>query len=328
MVKFVSFLFFIFFSIECFSHDIQFNNGSDKQYEDAASLRGDVREIQKQTEGLLPRQKDGTQYSVADNEVKITETDKYIIFKTNNLPDHELYANNPNCAIEQNYTFRIPKDPKFLDKPLTITRNYQEIGIGLNGVVIAGPFDSENKIAPFNREIGQCGGHSDKQGMYHYHFAPLCGDNNFLKTDTQIGWAFDGIKIMGLADRKEHEPEIDICNGHDHDSEYHYHATPDYPFFMGCFKAKPVSSNFNQKTKTNAVCPSNMSSEKEGPDGPDGPDRPSKGKRPNFENASKMLGISEGDMKKALGPPPGNLGKASKSLGISIDELKQALELD
>ena len=192
--------------------------------------------------------------------------------------------------------------------------------------MIAGPFDSENKIAPYNRQIAQCGGHSDMQGMYHYHFAPMCGEENFLISDTQIGWAFDGIKIMGLADRKKHEPEIDECNGHEHDGDYHYHATPDYPFFMGCFKAKPYTSNFNQKRKTNASCPANMSSSKDGPDGPSG-DGPGKGKKPNFDNASKVLGVSENDMKKALGPPPGNFEKASKELGISLNDLKEALEV-
>ena len=91
---------------------------------------------------------------------------------------------------------RISKEPKFLNTPTKITKSYQLIGIALNGVVIAGPFDSENKIAPYNRQIAQCGGHSDMQGMYHYHFAPMCGDNNFLIDETQIGWAFDGLKIM------------------------------------------------------------------------------------------------------------------------------------
>ena len=322
------FLFLVFnsFSLLAETTVLNFNNGSNDDYENAAKLSGDVRKIQKETDGLLPRLKEGNLYDVGDNEVKITETDKYIIYKTNNIPDHELYTNNPNCAIEQSYTFKIPKEPKFLENPRTITKSYQEIGIALNGVVIAGPFDSENKIAPYNRQIAQCGGHSDMQGMYHYHFAPMCGEENFLISDTQIGWAFDGIKIMGLADRKKHEPEIDDCNGHEHDGDYHYHATPDYPFFMGCFKAKPYTSNFNQKRKTNASCPAEMSSSKGGPDGPSG-DGPGKGKKPNFDNASKVLGVSENDMKKALGPPPGDFEKASKKLGISLDDLKEALEV-
>ena len=69
-----------------------------------------------------------------------------------------------------------------------------------------------------------------------------------------------------------------------------------------------------------------MSSSKDGPDGPSG-DGPGKGKKPNFDNASKVLGVSENDMKKALGPPPGDFEKASKELGISLNDLKEALEV-
>ena len=321
------FLLFLLYPFYLFADakDLNFNNGSNEVYEDAASLTGNVREIQKETEGLLPRLKEGTLYTVGDNNVNITETEKYIIYKTNNIPNHELYTNNPNCASEQNYTFKIPKEPKFLNTPKKITKSYQEIGIALNGVVIAGPFDSENKIAPYNRQIAQCGGHSDMQGMYHYHFAPMCGDNNFLIDETQIGWAFDGLKIMGLANRNNHEPKIDQCNGHDHGEEYHYHATVDYPFFMGCFKAEPYSNNFKQKVKTNSTCPKNISTTNshgsgKGNDGPR--------KKPNFNNASKELNVSVNDLKKALGPPPGNLSEASKRLGVSINKLKKSLELD
>ena len=54
----------------------------------------------------------------------------------------------------------------------------QEIGIALNGVVIAGPYDSKNKIAPYNRVVDLCSSHSDPHGMYHYHFTPLCMKTN------------------------------------------------------------------------------------------------------------------------------------------------------
>ena len=44
-------------------------------------------------------------------------------------------------------------------------------------------------------------------------------------------------------------PFIDNCNGHSHDGEYHYHATIDFPLFMGCYKAEPHNSNFEQKQR-------------------------------------------------------------------------------
>ena len=325
--------------MEVQAQEPQFNNGSADDYRRAASLSGDARAIQAETKGLWPRVGEGSEYSIKPNSVTITEDDSYIKIKTNNLPDHTLTTTNPNCAKVQSYTFKIPKNPKRLDSPRKITKSMQEIGVALNGVVIAGPFDSQNKIAPYNRIVDQCASHADPEGMYHYHFAPLCikdaaGEEIGLKNDRQIGWSFDGYKILGLADRREHKPEIDICNGHEHDGEYHYHATRDFPFFMGCYAAKPYAQNFSQKKRTQrnpgsggpgssrSSCPSDMKRSGGSRGGPGG----GKGGRPNFEKAVKVLGVSKQDIKRALGPPPGDFERAAKQLGISEAELRDALD--
>ena len=77
----------------------------------------------------------------------------------------------------------------------------------MNGIVIAGPYDSQDKIAPYNRIVDDCSSHADPNGMYHYHFTPLClknsnGNSAGVSPLNQIGWSFDGFKIYGLADRK------------------------------------------------------------------------------------------------------------------------------
>ena len=305
---------------ESASHALDFNNGAPIPYTEAATLRGDTREIQEATRGLWPRQREGVVYSVGKPQVEVTENDDFVVIKTNNIPDHDLHTNNPNCASTQNYTFKIPKEPLLFDTPMPVTRDMQAIGVALNGVVIAGPYDSAGQIAPYHRQVDQCSAHADPEGMYHYHFAPMCmldANNHMFALDPieQIGWSFDGYKINGLADRYNHLPEIDTCNGHDHDGEYHYHATVDFPFFMGCYKAKPYTSNFNQKRKgTRSSCPSDMPARGQGGGG-----------RPNFENAEKMLGVSVRDIKRALGPPPGDFSRAAKVLGISEDKLSEAL---
>ena len=339
------FLFFwsmLFLSYSVFAHEMKFNNGTEQEYKKAASLIGDVREIQNATRDLWPRIAEGKEYQVGDNNVSVTENDNFLIFKTNNLPDHQLTTTNPNCAKEQNYKFLIPKNPRKLNAPLNIASSMQEIGIALNGVVIAGPYDSQNKIAPYNRVVDQCASHSDPQGMYHYHFAPLCMKNianeEFVTNPLiQIGWSFDGYKIKGLADRKTHYPEIDICNGHEHDGEYHYHATRDFPFFMGCYAAKPQSSNFNQKragaNSTLSSCSGLMTrtsvlSGKSQSTKDTEIEKNVLRKRPNFKNAFSVLNIPERELKKALGPPPGNINKASKELHISKELLLEALQLN
>ena len=47
--------------------------------------------------------------------------------------------------------------------------------------------------------------------------------------------------------------EIDVCNNHQHDGEYHYHAKRDFLFFMVCYKAIPQASNFAQKFRGSAA---------------------------------------------------------------------------
>ena len=235
-------------------HSFDLNNGTEEQYESAANLSGSVKEIQEKTDGLWPRMAIGTVYNVSESRLNITENEEFLIFETNNIPKHILTRTNPNQATAKNYRFFIPKNPKLLDVPYRITEKTQEIGIALNGVVIAGPYDSQDKIAPYNRVVDECSSHADPQGMYHYHFSPLClknskGDAVGASPLNQVGWSFDGFKIYGLADRKKHMPVIDNCNGHSHEGEYHYHATIDYPFFMGCFKGDPARTNFEQKQK-------------------------------------------------------------------------------
>lgn len=150
---------------------------------------------------MWPRQREGVIYSIGKPQVEVTENDDYVVINTNNIPDHDLHTNNPNCASPQNYTFKIPKQPLLFDTPLPVTRDMQAIGVALNGIVIAGPYDSQGKIAPHNRQVDQCSAHADPEGMYHYHFAPLCmrdANNHMLALDAneQIGWSFDGYKLM------------------------------------------------------------------------------------------------------------------------------------
>ena len=233
-------------------HSFDLNNGSEEQYEKAANLSGSVKEIQQKTEGLWPRMAKGEVYNVSESRLNVSENEEFLIFETNNIPDHLLTRTNPNQATSKNYKFFIPKNPRLLDVPYKITKKIQEIGIAINGIVIAGPYDSQDKIAPYNRIVDECSSHADPQGMYHYHFSPLCiknskGDAIGVSPLNQIGWSFDGFKIFGLANRKKHMPNLDNCNGHSHSGEYHYHATIDYPFFMGCYKANPVNLNFEQK---------------------------------------------------------------------------------
>ena len=49
------------------------------------------------------------------------------------------------------------------------------------------------------------------------------------------------------------------------------------------------------------------------------------GGRPDIAAAAKKLGVSEDELKQALGAPPPNFEKAADKLGISAEQLQKAL---
>ncbi|MCZ6864753.1 MAG: hypothetical protein O7D98_03960 [Candidatus Dadabacteria bacterium] len=46
---------------------------------------------------------------------------------------------------------------------------------------------------------------------------------------------------------------------------------------------------------------------------------------PDLDIAAERLGISEAELRRALGPPPPNLSEAARKLGISESKLRRAL---
>lgn len=82
------------------------------------------------------------------------------------------------------------------------------IAIALNGVSIyGGAVDQQctsidvDVISSEWSSFDCCGGHSQQQGDYHYHFAPGCLEKQIGELNgghsPQIGWAYDGFPIYG-----------------------------------------------------------------------------------------------------------------------------------
>ena len=47
--------------------------------------------------------------------------------------------------------------------------------------------------------------------------------------------------------------DLDECHGHDHGQiGYHYHATIEYPYTVGCYKGNPILSSSGKNT--NGAC--------------------------------------------------------------------------
>lgn len=100
--------------------------------------------------------------------------------------------------------------------------------------------------------------------------------------------------------------QLDECNGVTVDGQYIYLITNEYPYVPRCLMGE-VSA--------------------QGPGGGpgEGPPGAGPGGRPDLAAAAETLGITEDELRDALGPPPPNLEAAAATLGITVEELEDAL---
>jgi hypothetical protein len=83
--------------------------------------------------------------------------------------------------------------------------------------------------------------------LYHYHNVPNCLRDKATGPSTVVGFAYDGFPIVVERDAAGTLPtnaDLDECHGRTSpiflDGEviemYHYSATLEFPYFIGCFK--------------------------------------------------------------------------------------------
>lgn len=275
---------------------------------------------------------DLTAKAIVDGEVswpyvfKITvEGDKRILVG-NALPSHSTgaypiastddayqYDRNPNHISAHDLNIELPAIPAIAVQPSCLPG---EIGVLLSGSALFNPLDALHRDAVAYEAQDSCQGHPQRTGLYHYHSLTSC------LTDTHegsahsplMGYAFDGFGIYGHHGENGAaltNADLDACHGHTHRIEwdgigidmYHYHATWEYPYVLGCFRGRPVPMHLGGM-----------------PPGNQGP-------RPDLAAAAAKLGISEAQLRAALGPPPPNLAAAASRLGISEQDLRRALSV-
>ena len=75
---------------------------------------------------------------------------------------------------------------------------------------------------------------------YHYHQDPTCLYTN-MKNEKFLGVAYDGYPIYGPLDASGKtitNKDLDKCHGMTVNGKYRYIANSEFPYIMGCFKAK------------------------------------------------------------------------------------------
>ncbi len=169
-------------------------------------------------------------------------------------PDDDAYAydRNPNTIRSQTVSLTLPVRPKVAGRASCLPMGM--IGVALNGVAIFNALDDSHRDAVAHETQDLCDGHPQRRGIYHYHSIPECLTGSTVASQQKlVGYALDGFPILGP--RAENgklltNRGLDACHGHTgwmtlggkRVFTYHYHATLEYPYTLGCFRGTPVSS--------------------------------------------------------------------------------------
>jgi len=161
------------------------------------------------------------------------------------------YDRNPNSIKPYTLKVSLPANPTAASKPTCVGGT---IGMSTLGVPIFSAFDAVGRDASANELQDACGGHPQITGQYHFHALPKCWQDSTLSKKTHlVGWALDGFGIYVEYDSKGNlltDSDLDACHGRtsvvDWDgkqvSMYHYDATLEFPYLVGCYRGTPITS--------------------------------------------------------------------------------------
>lgn len=149
---------------------------------------------------------------------------------------------NPGVPAARSYTFNLPLVPRKAESPGCVALG--AIGVTLNGVVLYSAADARGNDAVAHEIVDVYGGHPAMTD-YHYHFVPdrLDGQPGSDGHSGIIGYILDGYPIhgyRGVGGVEMSNDDLDECHGHEHGTlGYHYHATIEYPYTIGCYRGTP-----------------------------------------------------------------------------------------
>lgn len=171
-------------------------------------------------------------------------------FPIRSSDDAYQYDRNPNSIRSQSVRYSLPTHPRAASTPSCLPMG--AIGIAKNGVAIFNALDAGDRDAVAHEVQDRCGGHPQMSGVYHYHDIPSCltkGESKH-RASGLVGYALDGYPIYGPrghGGRLLTNSDLDACHGQVSkvfyegrwQRIYHYNATLEYPYTLGCFHGTP-----------------------------------------------------------------------------------------
>ena len=160
------------------------------------------------------------------------------------------YDRNPNRIAESDVTVSLPLSPSVAATPTCLGKG--RIGVLKNGVSLFASLDERNRDAVAYETQDKCDGHPQQTSIYHYHDIPSCIRDASTGPSTVVGFAYDGFPIVVERNATGDLPtnaDLDQCHGRTSPIEldgkvvdtYHYSATYEFPYFIGCFNGTPIS---------------------------------------------------------------------------------------
>ncbi len=161
--------------------------------------------------------------------------------------DDQAYAydRNPNSIAESDISITLPLTPTVSASASCLPKG--TIGVLKNGVAVFASVDALNRDAVAYETQDECDGHPEQSSTYHYHDVPSCIIAASTGPSTVVGFAYDGFPIVVERDAAGDLPtnaDLDDCHGRTSLIEldgaqveiYHYSATYEFPYFIGCYR--------------------------------------------------------------------------------------------
>jgi hypothetical protein len=162
------------------------------------------------------------------------------------------YDKNPNPIQARTIAWNLPANPQIAAAPTCLPAG-GSIGIMLSGASLYNAADADIRDGVAWEVQDSCQGHPQGAGQYHYHNVSSCLDQGTAGAHSPlVGYVADGFGIYGNKGedgKATTNADLDECHGHVHTlivdgktlTQYHYHATQEFPYAVGCYKGTPVA---------------------------------------------------------------------------------------
>lgn len=184
----------------------------------------------------------GNSRTITGNDLPNHPTGQYPVARSD---DAYQYDPNPNTIAAQTVQINLPANPQMAAQSHCVPGG--PIGVLLSGGYFFNALDGPGRDAVAHEVQDDCQGHPERTGAYHYHNLTNCMDDPGTGHSNLLGYAFDGFGIYGHRGENGQDltnADLDACHGHTHaiswDGQtvtmYHYHATWEYPYTVGCYR--------------------------------------------------------------------------------------------